>query len=477
MFDGPGHFANPSSVSRMSLGQRRRGSDAWSRTSRSRRPSEDEGDGVSRPRSRSKASYGSVDFGNEHSSPGEDSGEPESHGMSRKRRTRSRASTPPPPRQGVLENIANIFARNTPAMPSPPHSRRASIASRTSRTRLLRRHSSRRSEASSDYAVESDEEEEGDSRWGYSSGEEDESEGEEDLEELRAMASDSDLDFGSYPPSPSGGTNLPLLAGDDIFGGETRLEIGDFEMLDPPPPGPPSRQIIHLTDEDADIRIVGFEIIAWRRWAWRTCCVLTCGIFALLGHWFPRLWLRWVAREKAFKDAHDGFVVVEVRTMAAGPCAHTDGSKTVYRDIALMPLQTLDYPYELSTVFSTLADPSARPPLSRLPSRSQVQNGNGDVSQKLGTLVVVDYRYTKFALDPRTGLFSAVKCVSLYVSIECIVHREGNDRDWRDPSWTGISWVQHGLVSDVQKQRHTLFGSNAIVIDGKSTIGLLVDEV
>ena len=313
MFDGPGHYVNPSSVSRMSLDHRRRSSDAWSRASRSRRQSEDRGDGHSLHSSRSKTLYGSVDLGNEYSSPGEESGDPESHGMSRRRRVRSRPSTPPPHKHGVLENIANMFARNAPTTESPPHSRRASIASRTSRTRLLRRHSSRRSEASSDYAVESEEEEEGDSRWGYSSGEEDESEAEENLEELRAMASDSELDFGSYPPSPSGGTNLPLLAGDAIFGGEIRLEIGDFDVLDPPPPGPPSRQIIHLTEEDTDVRLVGFETIAWRRWAWRTCCVLTCGVLALLGHWFPRLWLRWVAREKAFKDAHDGFVVVEVR--------------------------------------------------------------------------------------------------------------------------------------------------------------------
>ena len=88
-----------------------------------------------------------------------------------------------------------------------------------------------------------------------------------------------------------------------------------------------------------------------------------------------------------------------------------------------MQLQTLDYPYELSTVFSAPADPNARLPLSRRPSRSQLQNGNGDAPQKLGTLVVVDYRYTRFALDPRTGLFSAVKYVSPYVSTECIVHR------------------------------------------------------
>ena len=154
-----------------------------------------------------------------------------------------------------------------------------------------------------------------------------------------------------------------------------------------------------------------------------------------------------------------------------------NGSKTVYRDLALMQLQTLDYPYDLSTVFPNVADPSVRLPLSRRPSRSQLQNGNGEASHKLGTLVVVDYRYTRFALDPRTGLFSAVKYVPLYVSIKCIVHIKDNGRDWRDSSWTSINSVQHGLVSDVQKQRRTLFGPNAIEIEGKSTIGLLIDEV
>ncbi|KAH9911839.1 Ca-transporting ATPase [Fomitopsis serialis] len=439
MFDGPGHCVNPSSASRMSL-DHRRSSDAWSRTSRSRRGSEDGGGSRSRTslhRSPSKTSYGSVDFGDDHSA-GEDDGEPESHGMARRRA--SRPSSPPPQKHGVLENIASMFTRNATVIESPPRSRRPSIASRTSRTRLLRRHSSRRSEASSDYAVESGDE--GDSRWGYSSGEEDESEGSEDVDELRAMASDSELDFGSYPPSPSGGPGLPLLAGDDIFGGETRLEIGDFEVLEPPPPGPPSRQIIHLADEDTDIRFIGFEIVAWNQWAWRACCILTCGILALLGHWFPRLWLRWVAHEKAFKDAQNGFVVAE----------------TVYRDLALIQLQTLDYPYDLSTVFPSLVDPAARLPLSRRPSRTQIQNGNGDVSQKLDTLLVVDYRYTRFALDPRTGLFSPVK-------------------DWRDPDWTGVSSVQHGLTMEVQTQRRTLFGLNAIEIEGKSTIALLIEEV
>ena len=33
----------------------------------------------------------------------------------------------------------------------------------------------------------------------------------------------------------------------------------------------------------------------------------------LIGHWFPRLWLHWVAREKAFKELSRGYIVIEVR--------------------------------------------------------------------------------------------------------------------------------------------------------------------
>jgi cation-transporting ATPase 13A3/4/5 len=57
---------------------------------------------------------------------------------------------------------------------------------------------------------------------------------------------------------------------------------------------------------------VGYDTIWWRQLLWRFSCVVTFGALGLLGHWFPQLWLRWVAREKAFQDAADGFVVVEV---------------------------------------------------------------------------------------------------------------------------------------------------------------------
>jgi cation-transporting ATPase 13A3/4/5 len=42
-------------------------------------------------------------------------------------------------------------------------------------------------------------------------------------------------------------------------------------------------------------------------------CILSLGVLGLLGHWFPRVWLHWVTREKAFKELSSGFIVIEVR--------------------------------------------------------------------------------------------------------------------------------------------------------------------
>lgn len=437
MFDGPGHSVNPSSVSRMSLDHRRRNSDAWSAGSRSRRRSEDSARAQEECRSRtmsrdSKVSYGSVERRTQHD---DRSDEDESHGMARRpRRRRSSSTSPEPHRSTMFENIAHMFGRGTHLTESPPHSRRASVSSRTSRTHLLRRSSSRRSNASSDYALDSGDE--ADDRWGYSSGEEDESEASDDEHTDRASKahSGSELDYGSYPPSPTAGPSLPLMSGDTIFGGETRIAMGDFEPLSPPPPGPSSRQTIHLADEDTQIRMIGYEVLLWRQRFWRLCCVFTFGILALLGRWFPRLWLRCVCREKGFKDIAYGFVVIE----------------TVYRDIALFPLRRIDYPYDISTVFP-----------SRNSTSGASVNGNGraeDGVKALSQLIVVNYRYALFALDPRTGLFGTV-------------------RDWRDLAWTGVLSVQHGLSTPVRQQRRTLFGPNLIDIEGKSTVSLLIDEI
>jgi cation-transporting ATPase 13A3/4/5 len=122
------------------------------------------------------------------------------------------------------------------------------------------------------------------------------------------------MQYDSDHQSVDGGNgHLPMLDFDPVFGGESRIDMEmSFTLTEPPPEGPPSRQTIYIADEDSTIRFVGYEAIPWRSLCWNIACVLTVGILALFGHWFPRLWLRWVAQEKAFINSKKGFIVVEV---------------------------------------------------------------------------------------------------------------------------------------------------------------------
>jgi cation-transporting ATPase 13A3/4/5 len=76
----------------------------------------------------------------------------------------------------------------------------------------------------------------------------------------------------------------------------------------------------------------------------------------------------------------------------------------------------------------------------------------------LGTLKYFDYRYNRYALNPRTGTWFMI-------------------RDWRDKSWANVVELSNGLDDRVRQQRLTLFGPNLIEIVAKSTTSLLVDEV
>ena len=377
IFDGPGSAAIPSSVSRMSQDDSRRRSTEFTRTRRTSL-------GGRSIDSRRSGSIQRADSGQTVDSDIVSRDDmSDAYSWSRER------SRSPPARTSVFENIASIFGRGTAE--SPVQTRRPSLSRASSTSRRIRR---TRSRTSSDYAI-GDDTASGDERWGYSSGEDDEEEIEQ--EDIRAeITRDGGSDLDSYPPSP---TTLPLLVNDPIFGGETRIDMGvEFEPLDPPPPGPPSRQTIYVSDEDVNIRFVGYEVIRMWQLLWRVCCILSFGILALLGHWFPRLWLQWVAQEKAFMHIEHGFVVVEVRRLRTYPFGDIlTRCQTAYRDIALFPVRKIDYPYNTSTVFNAPSSTEDTP------------------YEKIGGLLIVDYRYARFALDPRTGLFSMVRSVLYYL--------------------------------------------------------------
>jgi len=306
MFSGPGHSVNPSSVSRMShLELRRRSSDAWSQT---RRKSFDSHGphGKRRDSRSSQVSRQSVDGATVHRMDQDELDSLLNEDDVNEPRGWQRKPLSPPPRSSVFESLAHIFGR--PGASDSPDDRRPSISQRSSMSQISRR--SRAAENASDIDDNEDE------RWGYSSGEEDsEDDSQHSLNVVRDNASiTASMEYDSEPPSSGGGNQtLPLLNMDPVFGGEARIDMDTpFTLLDPPPPGPPSRQTVYIPDEDHTIRFVGYETIPWRAWLWRISCILTLGILALLGHWFPYLWLRWVVREKGFIEGRDGFLVVEV---------------------------------------------------------------------------------------------------------------------------------------------------------------------
>jgi cation-transporting ATPase 13A2 len=198
-------------------------------------------------------------------------------------------------RTSMFGNIASFFGRRE----SP---------SRRSSTSL-----SRRENAS--YAESPTEEEE--DRWGYHSSE-DEASVEDAPSDRGGIYPASSRGTHSCPPSPSGA--FPGLGRDPIFG-DTRIDIDDESIAEPLPPssGPPTQQDIHIADEDLRLRLIGFEAILWRRWAWNIVTICTFGLFGLLGHWFPEFWLRCVARRRPFGVPSTNLVIVEVRDLSLKP--------------------------------------------------------------------------------------------------------------------------------------------------------------
>lgn len=315
VFSGPGHTVNPSSVSRMSnLELGRRSSDTWSR---SRRQSYDSSSRHRLDRRFSGDSRSSLQ--SDYQSEGQGDADEDAllwsddEGSERGQTRKARKRVPSPQRQSVFENFANLFGRSTNVDESGQ--RRRSISRKSSASSYSRgSRRSRRIVGASEHVQDSDE---GEERWGYSSDEEDESDQEPPhvLSDNASIAPSMQYDSEpSTPPRPT--HSLPLLTMESVFEGEARIDMDvTSTFLNAPPPGPPSRQTLYIADEDSTIRFIGYEIIWWRAWLWKFVCVLSFGILSLLGHWFPRLWLRWVATEKAFTDSVNGFVVVEVCIM------------------------------------------------------------------------------------------------------------------------------------------------------------------
>ena len=118
--------------------------------------------------------------------------------------------------------------------------------------------------------------------------------------------------------------------------------------------------------------------------------------------------------------------------------------KTTLGDISFFPVRRIRYPYHASTVFPSCSTPTKT-------------NGNGSSSVNsedllLEDLLVVDYRYARYALDPTRGLFAAVGWVRRLLSWQAsllTLWKQGLARPWLDRCGVCEEWI--GRLSSAAK--------------------------
>ncbi|KAG9123503.1 hypothetical protein FRC07_014864 [Ceratobasidium sp. 392] len=270
----------------------------------------------------------------------------------------------------------------------------------------------------------------------------------------------------SPPPSPT--ASLPILTGggDPFFGGEARIDVSPpASLYDDHAQLPDSRQNVYVADEDARLRLTGYTRVGWRNVLWHVVTVLSVGILALVGRWIPRMWLRFVAKEVPFTDAsfvvveteHSDFILQPIQTIdypypldtAFNPIPssmnHTPGTATPLPDAhgVLAAIASRDPSVKSrapsvvgissgngittangtgsgngngtgngvpKSVASSINGSTLAPPTNGIaPSTSSTLKPNSDSTTLLSTLSFIDYRYTRFVLDPRTRQFTMLR--------------------------------------------------------------------
>lgn len=433
IFDGPGSVTIPSSVTglrrsrtRSFLSRSRRGSHAFESSSQiSDRD-------MSRPMLSRRGTSTSV-----NADAVVDSDQETSSPISERRRGRRKRNT---------DENENLIS------PGEESARRTSMfgnlvsffGRRESPSRLSQGSRSRR--GSIDYA-QSPTEDEGEDRWGYHSSEEDASD--EDTTSLPgSLYPASSRGSHSRPGSPVAA--FPGLGRDPIFG-DTRIDMTDVSTVKSLPitTGPPSHQDIYLEDEDLKIRFVGYTLVRWRKWLWNISTLCSLGLLGLIGLWFPEFWLRCTAKRRPFLERETNLVVVESPST----------------DIIISYVTTIDYPYPYSQTFrevdlgtQTTSSNDGTRPSSVIKLSTLATETTQSYEETLTKLKLFEYRYTRYILDPRSGLWVMVK-------------------DCREETNISLFETQKGLSSSERAQRELLFGANLIDIKGKSIQRLLVEEV
>jgi cation-transporting ATPase 13A2 len=179
-------------------------------------------------------------------------------------------------------------------------------------------------------------------------------------------------------------------------------------------------------DDDLVFTASGRELSLLGTYIYRFLCTVTLGLFYL--------WCRWNIATLIYIKT----IKCPLR-LATHICIINQWGK-----VSLVPVNRVLFNGSLESVFPTFA--------SRHPEHS---------SEIIQNISSYEYRYFRFLLNPRTGIFEP-------------------NYSWYNPKWKSVNAIlsgyEHLSQEDIQRQR-LLFGQNHVEIAEKSTLQLLIDEV
>lgn len=188
-------------------------------------------------------------------------------------------------------------------------------------------------------------------------------------------------------------------------------------------------QKIYILTEDMTIVVAGFKTSLFGFALYICICVLTAGVGYLILRWLPKWYVKIVGTSTVLSKCD--WVVIE-----------NQWGEMAVQDLSIQP-----FGHSLSAVFGHN-------------DKSKFLEYDEYDDPIMDDLRILDYRYIRFCFNPLKDKFVL-----------------GNT--WKDPTWTNadaITAVRAGIDSDEQEHRERIFGKNAIEIEMKSTMQLLMDE-
>ncbi len=204
-------------------------------------------------------------------------------------------------------------------------------------------------------------------------------------------------------------------------------------------------QKIYILTEDLTIVVAGFRTSVIGFTLYAILCTITLGLGYLLFRWLPRWRVYMIGTRTPLRKC--AWVVIEVSLLFGRNRSKTPAKagQNQWAEFTIHRVEEQRYGRSLSTVFG-----------------SQEKRGlaafDDDDDPVINKLRFLEYRYIRFCFHPVKDKFVL-------------------SNSWKDPAWTDVRSIRAGLDGEERERRELVFGKNAIDIQQKSVLQLLLDEV